>query len=217
MNIPPQFRTVYLGEVVRFVRRKKRSAARNRNRILRQGSLAQTHPDLAAEWNYELNGDLRPDDVTKGASRKVWWTCPKGHTYQSTIANRVSGRKCPVCAGKKIIDGVNDLATLNPSLAQEWDYERNQNLTPNQISPNSHKKVWWICKNGHEWEAQVKSRNYGCGCPMCAKGERNRSNSFRSVKSMPDKISLCDYPYDPVHEMKNESFRKAFEERAAAE
>ena len=152
----------------------KRSAARNRNRILRQGSLAQTHPDLAAEWNYELNGDLRPDDVTKGASRKVWWTCPKGHTYQSTIANRVSGRKCPVCAGKKIIDGVNDLATLNPSLAQEWDYERNQNLTPNQISPNSHKKVWWICKNGHEWEAQVKSRNYGCGCPMCAKGRKKQ-------------------------------------------
>lgn len=90
----------------------KRSAARNRNRILRQGSLAQTHPDLAAEWNYELNGDLRPDDVTKGSSRKVWWTCPKGHTYQSTIANRVSGRKCPVCAGKKIIDGVNDLAIV---------------------------------------------------------------------------------------------------------
>ena len=51
--------------------------------------------------------------------------------------------------------------------------------------------------------------------PCAQKGERNRSNSFRSVKSMPDKISLCDYPYDPVHEMKNESFRKAFEERAA--
>lgn len=155
----------------------KRSAARNRNRILRQGSLAQTHPDLAAEWNYELNGDLRPDDVTKGSSRKVWWTCPEGHTYQSTIANRVSGRKCPVCAGKKIIDGVNDLATLNPSLAQEWDYERNQNLTPNQISPNSHKKVWWICKNGHEWEAQVKSRNSGCGCPVCAKTRRNKTKN----------------------------------------
>ena len=57
---------------------------------------------------------------------------------------------------------------------QEWDYERNQNLTPNQISPNSHKKVWWICKNGHEWEAQVKSRNYGCGCPMCAKGRKKQ-------------------------------------------
>ena len=53
--------------------------------------------------------------------------------------------------------------------------------------------------------------------PCAQKGERNRSNGFLSAKSMPDKTSLCDSPSDPVHEMENESFRKAFEERAAAE
>ena len=53
--------------------------------------------------------------------------------------------------------------------------------------------------------------------PCAQKEEGNRSNGFLSAKSMPDKISLCDSPSDPVHEMENESFRKAFEERAAAE
>lgn len=53
--------------------------------------------------------------------------------------------------------------------------------------------------------------------PCAQKEERSRSNGFLSAKSMPDKISLCDYPSDPVHEMKNEGFRKAFAERVAAE
>lgn len=33
--------------------------------------------------------------------------------------------------------------------------------------PNSHKKVWWQCRRGHEWEAVVASRNRGIGCPYC--------------------------------------------------
>lgn len=156
-----------LGRACPICSLKKRSVIRNNNRILYSGSLTQTHPNLASEWNFKLNGDMLPDDVTKGSDRKVWWTCIKGHVYQSTILNRVSGRKCPICAGKKIIDGINDLATLNPDLAQEWNYEKNENLSPNKISPNSHKKVWWRCKNGHEWEAQIKSRNLGSGCPKC--------------------------------------------------
>ena len=27
--------------------------------------------------------------------------------------------------------------------------------------------VWWICEKGHEWQAMVKSRVSGCGCPFC--------------------------------------------------
>ena len=68
----------------------------------------------------------------------------------------------------KIVSGINDLITLNPSLAQEWDYEKND-IDPNTISPNSHEKAWWKCRNEHSWIAEIKSRNQGSGCPTCHK------------------------------------------------
>lgn len=36
-------------------------------------SLADERPDLAKEWNYEKNGDLKPEDVSYGSNKKVWW------------------------------------------------------------------------------------------------------------------------------------------------
>ncbi|MGR5864709.1 zinc-ribbon domain-containing protein [Bacillus cereus] len=42
------------------------------------------------------------------------------------------------------------------------------NTGKNHISANSHKIVWWQCKQGHEWEAPVKQRkNGGRNCPIC--------------------------------------------------
>ena len=36
-------------------------------------SLAEARPDLAKEWNYKKNGDLRPEDVGYKSNKKVWW------------------------------------------------------------------------------------------------------------------------------------------------
>ena len=33
-------------------------------------SLAEARPDLAKEWNYEKNGDLRPEDMSYGSKKK---------------------------------------------------------------------------------------------------------------------------------------------------
>lgn len=68
----------------------------------------------------------------------------------------------------KLVKGTNDLATVNPTLAEEWNYEKNGTLTPDQVTAGSEKKVWWKCEFGHEWEAIVLSRNRGNGCPICA-------------------------------------------------
>ena len=113
--------------------------------------------------------------VTRGSDFKAWWNCEKGHSYQATVANRVAGKGCPICAGKKIVAGINDLVTLNPKLASEWDYVENT-LDPQSTSPNSHKKAYWICSVcGNKWEAQIKSRNTGTGCPKCAREKRNKT------------------------------------------
>ena len=90
-----------------------------------------------------------------------------GHEWQASIANRNKGRGCPYCSGKKVLPGYNDLQTVNPALANEWNYEKNTGVRPIDVTPNSNKKAWWICSNGHEWEAKINNRNNGNGCPIC--------------------------------------------------
>ena len=106
-------------------------------------NLTITHPQLAAEWHPTKNGDLTPENVTYGSNKKVWWLCPKGHDYQAKIGNRAMlGRGCPYCAGKRVIVGINDLATTHPQLAAEWHPAKNGDLTPRNVTYGSGKKVW---------------------------------------------------------------------------
>lgn len=130
--------------------------------------LQTINPALAKEWNYEKNNDLTPADVTPNSEKKVWWKCGKGHEWQATIDNRSKGKKCPYCSGRYAVKGETDLHTVNPTLAEEWNYEKNDGLAPTDILPNSNKKVWWKCREGHEWQAVICHRNKGSGCPYCS-------------------------------------------------
>ena len=60
------------------------------------------------------------------------------------------------------------LSITSPELSEEWDYEKNALLTPDDVSTGSNKKVWWICRNGHEWESVIQIRVAGNGCPYCS-------------------------------------------------
>ena len=134
----------------------------------KENSLLHSNPEIAKEWNYEKNGNLRPEHFLANSSKKVWWKCQKGHEWQATIGSRNIGRGCPYCSGLFAIKGENDLQTVNPTLAKEWDYEKNNDLTPMEVLPNSEKKVWWKCDKGHEWQAIIGNRNKGQGCPYCS-------------------------------------------------
>ena len=124
------------------------------------------------QWDAERNQPLTPDNTSYGSKRKVWWCCSKGHSWQAAVHTRTgSGTGCPVCAGKVVQAGDNDLATRFPELAREWHPTRNGSLTPEQVVSGGHRMVWWICEKGHEWRAQIKSRTNGCGCPVCANRE----------------------------------------------
>jgi len=135
--------------------------------------LITLNPKLASEWHPTKNGNLKPSDVTISSGRKVWWICKHGHEWQARIADRTKKsrpRGCPVCAGRKVLAGFNDLVILNPQIASEWHPTKNGNLKPSDVTVSSHRKVWWICKHGHEWYASVASRtNMQSGCPVCAR------------------------------------------------
>ena len=132
---------------------------------------------MAGEWNYEKNGNLKPEGVSANSSKKVWWKCNKGHEWQAAVYSRSNGTGCPFCSGNRVLKGYNDLQTVNPTLAIEWNYEKNNGLTPADVTAGSDKKVWWKCSKGHEWQTSVGHRTRGRSCPRCAKGKRKSSLS----------------------------------------
>ncbi len=103
------------------------------------------------------------------SNKKVWWIGRCGHSWQARPYSRNGGsRGCPYCTHEKVLPGVNDLLTLNPGLAKEWDYEKNYPLRPEDVMPNSNKKYWWICPKGHSYSSALNSRNgLGTGCAYC--------------------------------------------------
>lgn len=123
---------------------------------------------LLAQWDIERNLPLTPDDVTFGSHKRVWWTCPSGHSWQAMVYTRSEGAGCPYCTGRKALPEQNCLAKQFPMLAVEWDSEKNAPLTPKDITPGSHKLIWWRCQNGHSYRSAVKTRVQGSRCPYCA-------------------------------------------------
>ena len=125
---------------------------------------------LAREWHPTRNGALTAAELNPNSRRRVWWRCERGHEWQAEVSARcLSGSGCPVCEGKTVLRGVNDLATLAPEVAARWS-ERNGALHPDMVTPQSGKRVWWRCAQGHEYRAAVRDRagERQSGCPVCA-------------------------------------------------
>lgn len=77
-----------------------------------------------------------------------------------------SGEGCPYCNGK-IVGEKNSLLYVNPSILNEWNYDKNT-ISPSEITYGSNKHVWWICsKCQYEWKTSPKQKRK-TGCPACA-------------------------------------------------
>ena len=133
--------------------------------------LASNCPELIKEWDYDKN-EIKPDEVSKWSLKKVWWICSKKHSYQSAINSRLAGCGCPYCSGHRVLDGFNDIATTNPELKNEWDYEKNSKLGyyMNNYTKGNATKVWWKCDKGHSYQASINSKTSPkkTGCPYCS-------------------------------------------------
>lgn len=133
----------------------------------RKDSLSARYPEITSEWNAEKNGPLRPNQFQEGSDQMVWWLCAHGHQWQATLDDRVSGKRCPCCAGNKR-KAANSIGVRRPDLLEEWDWRENE-ITPYELSRRSTKKVAWVCKEcGEKWTATVAGRCDGKGCPHCA-------------------------------------------------
>ena len=69
-----------------------------------------------------------------------------------------------------------------PELAKEWHPTKNGVYTPQNVAPNSNKKFWWKCPEGHEYVASPLDRKYGSGCPYCSGRRHNRFKCLENGK-----------------------------------
>ncbi|WP_319432967.1 zinc-ribbon domain-containing protein [Mycobacterium sp. RTGN5] len=141
------------------------------------GSVADLYPEVAAEWDSELNAPLTPKMTTPGSKKKVGWICATcQYKWQARINSRTRGGcGCPACgrraAGKAkgIPRRGESLAEKRPEVAAEWHPTLNGDLTPADVGYASNKKVWWLCRTcGKEWRIQVANRRHGATCKKCA-------------------------------------------------
>ena len=157
--------------------------------------LATLYPEIVKEWDYALNGEKKPDMYTAGSDETVYWycsTCKK--SWSAKIYSRTSGRRCPVCFGQKVVKGYNDLATLHPKLVEEWDFDLNVEITPDEVREHSNIKVYWRCKKcNHSWKARICDRVGGRNCPACAGKAVNKGyNDLATV----DPNLAAEWDYD---------------------
>ena len=120
------------------------------------------------------NGDKLVSDYVNNNTIKVrihYGKCSHTHPEgEGVIPNDYKNKRgCGICRGRIVVKGINDLTTTHPELAKEWHPTKNGDLKPAQVSFGTHKKVWWQCEHGHEWEALVYSRaGNDSNCPYCA-------------------------------------------------
>ena len=168
--------------------------------IVGQNDLATVNPNLAVEWHPSKNGSLLPSQITAGSNKKVWWLGKCGHEWEREICERSKGHGCPVCSGRLIQPGINDFATINPKVAAEWHPTKNGNLTPANVTPNSNKKVWWLCPDcGYEWQSCVCVRNAHSRCPACI--GKTLARGINDLQTMNPELS-SEWNYDLNKDLK---------------
>lgn len=148
--------------------------------------LATTHPDIAKELVDEKNGGVTAVNISFGYGKKLWWKCSEGHEYECSPNTRTNqSQRCPYCSGRKVIVGITDLATTHPEIAKELINIKNGGILATHVSKGSDKKLWWKCKNGHEYKSTVYDKVRGNGCPYCS--------NKKVIAGENDLFSLCPH------------------------
>lgn len=131
--------------------------------------LATTHPDLAALWH--PGNTKSPEQVSSGSDYRAKWLCAAcGQTSEATVFRRArEGLGCPVCAGRVIVPGINDLATMRPEIAAQFVRDPLGKHDPTTVPVGSNLRFEWRCDVcTYVWEQRVNHRTAGRGCPACS-------------------------------------------------
>lgn len=168
--------------------------------IIGVNDLASQCPKAADMWS--KSNTLHPDEVSVKSGKKAFFVCPDCHkeffarvsSIVDSIANKFTG--CPFCSGRSANQGVNDLASQCPKVADMWS--KSNAFYPNEVSVRSGKKAFFVCPDCHnEFFAQIRYvvkavMNGGTNCPFCikAKADSKKSAKKSNIKNHASKKNV---------------------------
>ncbi len=127
--------------------------------------LAKLRPALASLWDADKNVGLTLATVDASHASPAWWQCPNGHSFQRPPVRMLADDSCPTCALAN-----TSLSAIAPNVAAEWHASKNA-VAPTEIDADHVMNAWWVCPNGHEYQATVRSRaKSNRRCPTCYGG-----------------------------------------------
>jgi len=136
-------------------------------------SLQVRFPEIAKEFDLIKNAPLKPEHYAPFSSKKVWWKCKRGHSWNVDIGNRTFNKSnCPICVNlfrdefRKPIK--NNILDLYPEIAKEWNYKKNK-TKPNMFTTGSGFKAWWNCNDCNvPYLREIRDRiKLNRSCPKC--------------------------------------------------
>jgi hypothetical protein len=159
-----------------------------------KNALSVTNPSVAEELISHPDGKT-VDQVKAGSMKRCEWRCSIcEHEFCAEInmrtrnGTRNARTECPACENLEVhIDGRNSLQIRYPNAALHWDYERNGDFTPANVTYGSSYDAHWLCRHtectedmgecGHSHTQQVYSRtqllideNSHVPCQRCCPG-----------------------------------------------
>jgi hypothetical protein len=126
--------------------------------------LSRCYPEIAEQWHPTKNGGLTADDVSYGSKKKVWWLCRIcGYEWEARVSERTRKTKnsgCHGCSGRVLTD-LNRLSCCYPEIAEQWHPTKNGDLTADDVSYGSHKRVWWKASEKAASDRTAQTRHSG--------------------------------------------------------
>lgn len=121
------------------------------------------NPDRSKYWDYTKNPDT-PRELTSGSSKKRWFVCDSGHSFEIGLNSISSGRWCRYCSRNVVVPGETDILTVRPELSVIWDWDENPD--PTTVSVRSGTMLSWVCRDyPHKW---VSTPGNLLGCAVCS-------------------------------------------------
>lgn len=137
--------------------------------------LSMICPKVASMWSVKNNYSTH--EVSANSNKIAVFVCPDcKQEFEARICNVVRSVEqgttgCPVCAGRKVVSGINDLETVCPKVVPMWSVKND--YTPRDIPARSSRRAFFICPDcKQEFVTSVRAMEravvYGNNiCPVC--------------------------------------------------
>ena len=96
---------------------------------------------LLAKENYLVDKSIDVSQIRTG--KDYDFVCKNGHTFSALVSNVFQTGKfgCPICSGRRVLKGFNDLWTTHPKVATMLKNPEDGYIH----NAGSNKKLLWVC------------------------------------------------------------------------